>query len=292
MSDILSGRQVMAKIRSDGAWTGSWLAAYASGASIPEGIVRTRPGMHCAACGHAFYEGELGHANPVSDSVTFNNGTSLLGRSSDPFCSACIATWGKQYLLNLSKCVVSEQGVFNFASNENLSWFLLNPPQPPFVMVFSLAKQQHTYWRTPVARSQEVFPIRVGSHVATIRRSLLAQAHQLGLQALADASAWAAERAQAGAQAGTRKRRGLAPRGHGPSKHPYARLDRELIASEHGALKSDVQKYLASGQSPRHYNILAELNELELWALAAVANTAPKKALIAMPDPILRPKPG
>lgn len=296
MTATITPSDVLREHARKGTWTGSWLAAYASDEPIAAGMVKTRAGAACAACGHRFLPGELGHENLTQGSTTFNDAYSMCGRAADPICSACVATWNRRFLLDLSKCIVTTEGVWGIASNDDRAWFLRNPPKPPFVMVCGLAKQQHLYWRTPVCWSAELITLRVGTHVGTVRRQLVLDALPLGVQVLDKARAQAERRAaQSAAAGGSVKPRKASPRTSTPARaaagavpHVFVRLDRELLSTSHLTLKASVRDYLASDEATAAERQLCELNPLEGWALAALAN--PKSPRSEPPPPLATPR--
>jgi CRISPR type IV-associated protein Csf1 len=268
-----------------GRLTGSWLAVHAAGdtPAVKPGTVPTDPEVPCPMCGYRFAGGECGHPNPTLHSQTFNDAPSMLGSAYSPICGACNLMSQKKYMQALGKAVAARGGLWSLASNESRAWWLLNPPTPPFVMVVANATQQHLYWRTPVATSQDVFPVRIGTHVGLVRRRALAQAKELTqsmLQLMASASGDPARRA--------RKRPPAASR----ARHPFVSLDREMLDRQHGRLKAEALALLADSATPSAFRIFAELNPIECWALAAVANQ--KKPLSCAPAPIAvpaRPRP-
>lgn len=264
--------------------TGAWLAAVGSGETITEGHLDTVPGSCCPLCGHAFRPGEKGHTNPSNGSVTFNDAPSMKGGCTDPVCDACIIIWGKRFLLNLSKTIATLQGMWSVASNNDRAHFLLNPPEPPFVFVVGLAKQQHLFWRTPVATSRDVFPIRVGPHAGFVRRKTIESAWRLTpdlLQLVADYET-----------DGPAKRTAPAK----PSKaastaqpHPFIRLDRDLVHPQHGILKPNVRSFLSSPGAPPQMRVFDQLTALECWGLAAIYNASAISD--TQPPPIATPAP-
>ena len=280
----LSPDEVLARVSSSSKITGSWLAVLATGAQVKPGHIKTPPGASCSACGHAFLLGELGNENPTHKSVRFNDAYSLVGPASAPVCSACATVLGAAFLPVYPSGVACLDGFFPFASNAHRAWFLLNPPEPPFVMATGLAKQQHLFWRTPVATNSQVFPVRVGTHVGMVRRQVLRRVAEIGGNVLQ-----AAEEHETRSTAATSSKRGRPKKeGTGVVRHPYARLDRDMESWRHGEVKATVMRFLASGEAPREAHLLCELNEIELWALSNIANTKPKDVLTERP-PLFQP---
>lgn len=266
----MTSSQVVDHMGATGQWTGSWLAANAVLAAIPDGPLQATHGSVCPMCAHRFLPGETAHPNPVLGSQKFNDGAALCGGEADPICAACASTQGKMFIMNVAKSVVTPDGIWKFASNEDISWWLLNPPETPFAMVYSLAKQQHVFWRAPIGRNRNVFPIRVGQNVGMIRRSWLTDAAECIEGLMAAALTYEKEQQAALSKNGAKvkKTKSLVT----VKSHPFIRLDRDLLSSWHGSVKPVVAKYLSSGQAPREAALLMGLNMLELWGLAAIVN--------------------
>lgn len=278
-----SPSDVMNHVLANRTITGSWMAALATRATLSAGTIQTHDGQTCAACGHRFLAGELGHENATHDSVTFNDAYSMRAPSTAPICSACAFVFSASFLTAYPAGVASADGFFPFSSNAHRTWFLLNPPEGPFVMASRLAKQQHLFWRTPVALNRDVYPVRVGTHVGTVRRKLLQRVSEMSTEVLQAAAAFEASEVSSRGKRG-RPRTSIAS----VTTHPYSRLDRDLESWRHGEIKASVSRYLASGTAPRDAHLLAELNALELWALSNIANTKPKDILTERP-PVYQP---
>jgi CRISPR type IV-associated protein Csf1 len=202
----------------------------------------------------------------------------MRGSARSPICAACNTVLGKQYMGKLSRCVASLEGLWSIASNDDRSWWLLNPPQPPFVMVVNTsAQQQHLYWRTPVASSRDAFPVRVGTHLGFIRRKVLARALELSptmLRLMEERASGNARRARAAKRVS--------------ASHPFERLCRLFVHPRHGLLKAGAVEVLSSAGTPPEVRIFAQLNATECWALGALCNQ--KKPLLSMPVPIATPR--
>lgn len=250
----------MIKIPSHEKLTGSWIAAIATNQPLPPGTLSLLPGAHCPLCGYAFGPGEKGHANPTTGN-SFNDAPSMKGGAREPTCSACIATYGKLFTQTLSKTVMTVDGAWGFASNEDRAYWLLNPPSQPFVMVCGLATNQHLFWRTPVARSRDIYPLRVGPHVGFIRRRILERVIDVAPRVMAAVHALAEA-----------NKKGRRPAKAGVAAHPYARLDRNFASTAHGTLKHAVRNFLASPEAAKEMAVLGEVNQLEAWALSSILN--------------------
>lgn len=124
----------------------------------------------CALCGGAVLAGEA--AAPLKNTTFnegFNNKLDVHTRGT-VVCGDCEALWIPEFLQKYSRTYASAHGVFKLASNEDIQAFILRPPAPPSVAVFSTRKVQHMIWRTPVCLSAERLIVRVDDEVLHIDR--------------------------------------------------------------------------------------------------------------------------
>jgi len=63
-----------------------------------------------------------------------------------------------------------------FRKWNDISYALLNLPEPPFVIAYSTGKNQHMAWRSPVNYSKELFYVRLGLRDVKIRYKYLKRA--------------------------------------------------------------------------------------------------------------------
>lgn len=271
----------MTTVRLPSRLTGSWIAAIASGRDLHPGFLDTEPGTWCCFCGHAFAPGEKAHVNPLIDSQKFNDSHSMAGPGGGLVCDACAVVLPDQdFMLTYQKAYATLDGIFPLRKNRDIAHFLVQPPQPPFVVVWGLATQQHLFWRTPVALSNAIFPVRIGPTVGLIRREAVLSAWRIGHETYQRAIAF--HEASRPPDAGPKKAK------RGPAKtalsHPYLRLDRTLSSTLHGVLKPVVQRYLHAGPIKPGEQVLGELNAVEAWALAALFNLHEDHE--APPDPL------
>lgn len=133
---------------------------------------------HCTLCAAELPAGSP--ALPWSPGASFNNWGDL--QPTTHICQDCIPLLkGSTFLQQYAKGVVSQGRWYRFHTNNEIAYWALNPPEPPFIMFFGTAKMHHIIWRTPVSLSRELFQIRFGEQVFVIRHALLTVAHEAAL---------------------------------------------------------------------------------------------------------------
>ena len=231
----------------------------------PSGSTKaTGPGI-CAMCGSAHRAGDM--VAKFKPGSTFTDIVDLRGNGSNLICGYCDAAWCSNVLMNYAKCVVCTEGVFPAASNSDIAWWLLNPPKGPWTFVQSNQQQQHLHWRAPVNYSDQVFFLRYGELVLSVRPAVLAK----GAEAAARLAAVASE-----------GRKG------DPLKSPFAMLDRELKQMGHGVIRGDLTKMAAERAAVADdIAIINTMTAGEVWGLAAVLYSKEppaKPSALATPD--------
>lgn len=203
--------------------------------------VKTR----CSCCGRPIAAGEP--AAPTGFGPSFMDDLSLAARTG-VVCGWCVPFLSAEVMRATQKVVITREGVFPLAKDVHRAWFLLTPPEPPYVAVVSDTMIQHLVWRTPVTLSNDLQIVRLGQRLLKIRRGVLLDALKWAQEAIAciDASKTAEK----------------------PTRHPYVSLDREMASFTHGLFRTDVAR------DPRAEPWLARLRKLtlgETWALATLA---------------------
>lgn len=207
-------------------------------AALPKGTLAARP------------TGKKPHETAkkiVGDS--FNNKLHLRAMTGTHVCGHCVALWSNDWLGKYSKSFACSEGVFFLQSNDDVAAFLLKPPEPPFVAVFSTKKKQHMVWRTPVSYSKDLFFVRIDDDVLTIRRAALLA----GWEALRRAEAVMSEVRPDG------KARYLKP--------PAALFARELNSAKVGMLRQDVESLLRQTENDALIRTINSLSIGEWWGL-------------------------
>ncbi|RQZ31660.1 hypothetical protein DIE14_01745 [Burkholderia sp. Bp9017] len=200
-------------------------------------------------CGHIYLAGEP--VMPFEPDASFTDYGALRSGASRVICGWCAATWNLDFTQRYTKSVICDEGVFPAASNEHIAYWLLNPPEGQWLFLQSDQKRQHVVWRTPVNVSREVFTVRYGEVLLTVRRKFLEEGT-------------AAARRLAAAATANRKGRGAA------LKNPFVRLSRDLTDPAHGAIRGDL--YELAGQDAQVKDDIALIHSLtagEIWGLTA-----------------------
>ena len=131
----------------------------------------------CVMCAAPISAGEpcLAVTKNTFDSA-FNNRMDLRNPRGKYICGDCAELWQQAFLQKYSKAVATRHGVYKLASNEDHAWFVLTPPEPPFVAIQSTTTQQHLIWRAPVTYSKDLVHVRFGDEVLTLRPQRIREA--------------------------------------------------------------------------------------------------------------------
>lgn len=132
----------------------------------------------CAFCGL-----EITPDDRVTDlkkniSKGFMDDLSLAARGSQMLCGYCTYLKSDTGLKAAGGGygVFSPAGVQSFRKWAEVAEALTNPPEPPFVMIYATAQNQHMAWRAPVNLSRDLYYVRVGLKDLKIRRQHLVEA--------------------------------------------------------------------------------------------------------------------
>lgn len=203
---------------------------------------------------------------PFTPAPSFTDYPALLHPESSDICRWCDAVWNRDFTQSYLKTVITDEGIYPAASNDHLAYWLTNPPAGSWLFLQGDQKVQHLVWRTPVNTSQEVFQVRFGELIFTIRREHL----------MAGAKA-ASELAQV-ATALRGATRGAA------FKSPFISLSRDVDSLRQGQLRAEL--LVAAQTDPRVRELCATISSLtagELWGLTAVLYAAnPNKPQLAV----------
>lgn len=139
----------------------------------PNGLEANTKGT-CALCGLTINESDM--YSPLSIGPGFMDDISMAARGSNIICGHCNILMSVELLRQTGYGVFSSDGILPFRKWNDISIALTNPPNPPFVMVYATANNQHMGWRAPVNLSRELFYVRVGLRDLKIRRQVLLEA--------------------------------------------------------------------------------------------------------------------
>lgn len=219
----------------------------------PSGMDVVADDTHCVMCGGKISVGALAHkVTHKSFDDAFNNKLDLRAMTGTHICGDCDVLWTKDWMQRYKKSFACSDGVFSLAKNEDLCALVLNPPEPPFVAIFSSKQQQHMIWRTPVSYSRDYFFVRLDGDVLTIRRPKVLSA----LQAYRKAEEIMAT---------------VKPEGRAKLlKPPAALFSRELASSKIGQLRADVEALLRQTGNEAIIDELHGLGIGEWWVLNAL----------------------
>lgn len=231
-----------------------------------DGIPWSGPTTHCACCARPVLPGDIAVRDKDRFRQSFTDGPSLADRGSGAVCGACSAVMNAGPMSKLQCHVITRNGAFPIGKDVNRAWFLMTPPEPPWVAVISQTTLSHLIWRTPVTIDNNLMIVRLGPRLLRIRRNLL-------LQGIADCQVVAeALSAAAVVQDGTKQRR--AADSYGPLRHPFASLNRDVDDPDFGRIRADAYALLVDPHSPtglkQSIERLHQLGMGELWALATL----------------------
>jgi CRISPR type IV-associated protein Csf1 len=191
--------------------------------------------------------GRLGEVLDVGS--TFMDGRVLCRKGDVPIvCGYCLPFFAKDLMIKLQKVIISPTGAYSISKAENRAWLLLNPPTPPFVVLFSDAQLQHLIWRASVTLDPNYWRVQMGprSHLVNRRRVLEAVGACRRIAA--------AHLEQKGKQL----------------RSPFISLDPELGDLNTGILRPDVRRFAASAGLSDEMRSLEELSPGDLWAIGAL----------------------
>lgn len=218
--------------------------------AVAESPVGT-PALHdhrCALCGTEIHKGEL--STPYLPTDSFTDYPAMAVREGKHICGWCAGVLHEgRFTQQWANAIITANGVFRAGKNTEIAYWLLNPPDEPFIWVKLTQKKQHLVWRAPVNYGPGVIQVRFGEMVLSIRTDRLPAA-----------VAAAKNLANVGFDAKRSTR-----------KTPFMSSARDLDSIRQGMLHPTVKA--AARDSPEHQAELSLLESLtpgELWALTAL----------------------
>jgi CRISPR type IV-associated protein Csf1 len=256
----------------------------------------TLAGQVCVTCGVEIALGApVRLAQDRVETPSFNNRRHLADRRSPYICGHCEASWDTAYRRPpFANSMTTREGVFSMSRRQDIAWFMVHPPAPPFMMQWTVGKNQCMIWRGVVSWDDELLQIRMGDDVGTIRRSVVLKAHQ---RVLAVARAFADDlhrkRMADFENAGGAVRGRKAPEPQEPMKHIFRSLEYKMKATEprasgHGILMPSVALFLQESGASEDLDLFGSLTVAEGWALGALLKqpvgelVAPEEARVWM----------
>lgn len=116
----------------------------------------------CSLCGVHLPEGTP--CAPWYDNGTFMD-WSAIASNGRFICLPCRALWSRIGMQKLTKAVVTQDGAWPIGRFAALSWFLLNPPEPPFAFGYApTSNQYHLWWRALLNWSKDDFCVQHGAN--------------------------------------------------------------------------------------------------------------------------------
>lgn len=205
---------------------------------------------------------------PWKAGSTFRDQYDIVDRTSAYVAQQTAAILERPYMQKYSKSVISPDGWFKFATTHNVAWFLLNPPTPPFVMIFGFAKMEHLLWRTPLSLSREVFFIRLGQRLLRVRHAELMAIHQAHVECVDAVNTWCEAQDLA------------------PINAPFLPIGRELNIATSGMLHPRVYDAATAGvvAAQDYAERFRQLSSGELWSLGRIH--AARNLELTAPEPI------
>lgn len=228
----------------------------------------------CSLCGVPISRGDPCSPREITsiDKGTFLDHPYMANRHGGQICEDCPPLMGKDFLQKYANALVTEDGLFKLSSNEEIASFLLSPPETPFVVTISNAKQQHVFWRAPLNLDGQLFRIQFGPSVYSVRHETLMHAASLQRKLLAtyaDIISAGKKKAQS-----TYKSAIIIP-------------DRKMKGGgNYGILQKIGEAAGETGEFKQFESVIRAMYPGELWALATIGYsglTEPKPLLKLLP---------
>jgi CRISPR type IV-associated protein Csf1 len=199
----------------------------------------------CAMCGLEIEPGDS--CSPLFLGSSFMDDVYMANRGSHKVCGWCARLLQIDGLRQSGFGAFGANGAFPFRKWADIAWNIQEPPEPPFVMVYATANNQHMGWRSPVNFSRDAFRVRVGLRDVLIRRKKLQEVIPACI-ALGKACGY--------------------PTGGKTLPNPFAFLSSDLKEPEHGRLRRMNKALEEGGETMREaLDAVRGLTLGETWAL-------------------------
>lgn len=205
----------------------------------------------CCATGQAIAVGES--YVPASFGAGFTDGRALMRHPGiPPVLSGHLAPFfSKAVMDKCQRVIFTDEGAYPIGKGENRVWFMLNPPTPPFVVIFATSKTQHMVWRAAVTLDADLWHVQHGRRSLTVHLPTVHTAVKL-----------ARELCEAAAKRGQKKK---------PPRSPFNSLDPDMSDRETGVIRPDMWRLAEEDPTYRpHVAALEQLGPGELWAIGTL----------------------
>jgi CRISPR type IV-associated protein Csf1 len=153
--------------------TASELFCHQAGLSPKGAIARTVE--ICVMCGRLISPGEA--RSEFRPLPSFMDAPELCARDrSTKICGYCVHLTKMTVILQTQRVCITSKQLIPAARLAHVKWLLLNPPEPPFLLLQNQNKLSHMIWRTPLTLSRELWYVRMGAKLLMVRLALVAKA--------------------------------------------------------------------------------------------------------------------
>lgn len=132
----------------------------------------------CFMCEGLIEEGES-YLPKVPFSSGFMDGPQL-NHSYEGACLKCISLMPKPVMDKLKRAIITQDEILNIFGHGPAAYMLLNPPKPPFTVIYSLTNNsQHLIWKAPVTLDPDLWQIQAGDTRLTVDRKKAIKAAEI-----------------------------------------------------------------------------------------------------------------
>lgn len=165
-------------------------SSFAVEAALKQGLIKAKPIMamiagydtFCALSGQPIKKGDAVAKNTFETSVggSFLDAPSMAYQGGEYVCQDSLIVATGDFISKFNNCLIMEDGVFPISTADEMTWWMLNMPEKPFMMMLRRGvNSQHLIWKTPVNLSNKVFQIRHSNYIYTINHARLMRAFKL-----------------------------------------------------------------------------------------------------------------
>lgn len=228
-------------------------------------VETTAQDSRCALCGRDIAAGEAVGTFADLPRQTWGESYSMCHQSTyaPHICAECTMARRSLALTQVwAKALITPAGIYPMMRKTELAYYLLHPPETPFVMVQATAQREHVVWKAQVTTSQDLWWICIGGQNAAMYRPRVEQAWRANAE-------WLAKRREEAKALPTKKEQAAAM--------PTGNLWR-ANASTYSAGR------VSAEAPPDIRKLLESLRPAERWYLSRIINQSPTDDLSA-PEP-------